>query len=284
MSRILLCLDGSQYGRSCCGYATWLAGKTGAKVDALYVSELWQYETPLIADFGGSLGAQPYLALTSQLQEIEKNKAEAVKGAATDLFAKAGLADRLSFHHRTGVLVDCLDEFEQGENAVDFVVIGKRGENANFAKGHLGPNMERVARAGTLPVLVANREFTAPGRALLAYDGSPSAKKALAWMTGSNVLDGVEIHVVSVAKTGEEDRASKHLVEAEAAFTAAGKKVTAQVLGGHPGDAVSEYVNLNGINLLAIGAYGHSAIRRLIIGSTTTELLRHCKIPVILFR
>ena len=284
MSRILLCLDGSQYGRSCCGYATWLAAKTGAQVDALYVSELWQYETPLIADFGGSLGAQPYLALTSQLQEIEKNKADAVKAAAEDLFAKAGLSGRVTFHHRTGVLVDCLEELESGENASDVVIIGKRGENANFAKGHLGPNMERVARAGTLPVLVANREFSPPTRALLAYDGSPSAKKALSWISGSKVLDGVEVHVVTVARTGEESQASAHLSEAEIALKSTGKKVTAQVLGGHPGEAVSDYVSSNGINILLMGAYGHSAIRRLIIGSTTTELLRHCKIPVILFR
>jgi nucleotide-binding universal stress UspA family protein len=282
MRRILLCLDGSQYGRSCCGYAAWLAGRTGAQVDALYVSELWQFETPLIADFGGSLGAQPYLALTSQLQEIEKQKASALKAASEDIFEKAGVVEKLRFHHRTGVLVDCLDEFEKGDNAADFIVIGKRGENANFAKGHLGPNMERVARAGSLPVFVASREFSAPTKALLAYDGSPSAQKALAWMTVTKALDGVEKHVVSVARSGEEKLASERIAEAEKSL-GAGKAVY-QVLGGHPGEAVAEYAGSNGINLLVMGAYGHSAIRRLIIGSTTTELVRACKIPVILFR
>ena len=33
-----------------------------------------------------------------------------------------------------------------------------------------------------------------------------------------------------------------------------------------------------------MGAYGHSRIRNLIIGSTTTEMVRSCKIPVILYR
>ncbi len=32
------------------------------------------------------------------------------------------------------------------------------------------------------------------------------------------------------------------------------------------------------------GAYGHSRIRNLIIGSTTTEMIRSCKIPIVLFR
>jgi len=33
-----------------------------------------------------------------------------------------------------------------------------------------------------------------------------------------------------------------------------------------------------------MGAYGHSRIRSLIIGSTTTEMIRSCKVPVALFR
>jgi nucleotide-binding universal stress UspA family protein len=33
-----------------------------------------------------------------------------------------------------------------------------------------------------------------------------------------------------------------------------------------------------------MGAYGHSHIRNLIIGSTTTAMIRSCKIPVLLFR
>ncbi len=37
-------------------------------------------------------------------------------------------------------------------------------------------------------------------------------------------------------------------------------------------------------DLLVMGAYGHSRIRRLILGSTTTELIRTCQVPVLLFR
>jgi len=33
-----------------------------------------------------------------------------------------------------------------------------------------------------------------------------------------------------------------------------------------------------------MGAYGHSRIRNLVIGSTTTEMLRSCTVPVMLFR
>jgi nucleotide-binding universal stress UspA family protein len=33
-----------------------------------------------------------------------------------------------------------------------------------------------------------------------------------------------------------------------------------------------------------MGAYGHSRVRQLILGSTTTQLMRTCNVPVMLFR
>lgn len=38
------------------------------------------------------------------------------------------------------------------------------------------------------------------------------------------------------------------------------------------------------VDLLVMGAYGHSRIRNLIVGSTTTAMLRSCQIPVLLLR
>ena len=38
------------------------------------------------------------------------------------------------------------------------------------------------------------------------------------------------------------------------------------------------------MNMLIMGAYGHSHIRTMIIGSTTSNMLRSCPIPVLMFR
>jgi nucleotide-binding universal stress UspA family protein len=38
------------------------------------------------------------------------------------------------------------------------------------------------------------------------------------------------------------------------------------------------------MHLLAMGAYGHSRIRQLIVGSTTTTLLRTSAVPVLILR
>ncbi|MGH6772137.1 MULTISPECIES: universal stress protein [Brucella] len=37
-------------------------------------------------------------------------------------------------------------------------------------------------------------------------------------------------------------------------------------------------------DLLAMGAFSHSRLRNLFIGSTTTETIRSCKVPIIIFR
>jgi len=36
--------------------------------------------------------------------------------------------------------------------------------------------------------------------------------------------------------------------------------------------------------MLVMGAYGHSRIRQFILGSTTSEMVRICEIPVLMFQ
>lgn len=284
MKNILVCIDGSSYGQVCTSYAIWLAKRTGARISALYVSELWQYETPLIADFGGALGTQPYMGLTAQLREVEAGKAKIIENYVRGEFEKAGIPDRVDFYHRSGLLVDCIDEFENQRGDVSAIVLGKRGENANFAKGHLGSNMDRVIRASKLPCFVANRKFIEQKKLVLAYDGSPSAVRALEFLATQKEFIEQEVHLVTVAKPGAEADATRLLFDAEARLKGGPLSPITQVLSGTPGEAIEGYVEENGITCLIMGAYGHSRIRQFIIGSTTTELVRRCLVPVIMFR
>jgi nucleotide-binding universal stress UspA family protein len=63
-----------------------------------------------------------------------------------------------------------------------------------------------------------------------------------------------------------------------------GHKLSIQIEAGRPEQVISETVEREGIDLLVMGAYGHSRIRAMIIGSTTSETIRSCKIPVRLIR
>ncbi|MGH8018234.1 MAG: universal stress protein [Opitutaceae bacterium] len=281
MKRLLVCTDGSAYGQVCCQYAGWLAARSEAVVEILYVTDLRQFEVPLIADLSGSMGIQPYQAILGQLQELEEKKAAIILENAVKTVREAGATGEVLSAHKTGLLVDCLTDHEV---EADLILLGKRGENANFATEHLGSTMERVVRASTLPCLVTSRSFKPVSRALIAYDGGESSGKIIEFLANSDSFRGLEIQVVTVAGSIDADTALGHLREAEARLKDAGYNPVCQMLHGTAEDQIAAYVAGNAINLLMMGAYGHSRIRYLIIGSTTTEMIRTCRIPVMLFR
>ncbi len=281
MKKILVCTDGSAYSFVCYDYAAWLAGRTGASLEILYVSDLRQFEVPMVADLSGSLGVQPYQAVLGRLQEFEEERAKAILEQARAHFASRAPQTPVGFTHKLGFLVDTFHEFE---DRIDLIMLGKRGENANFATEHLGSTMERVVRASHKPCLVTSRAFKPVQRILFAYDGGRSCQKALEFLSTNAALRDLELHVVTVAAPHEEEAASKTLQAADGVLRASGCTPVAQLLVGVTDNEISGYVEGHGINLLIMGAYGHSRIRQLIIGSTTTSMIRRCRVPVLLFR
>lgn len=282
MKSLLVCTDGSSYAQEACHYATWLSRRTEASITVLYVTDLRQFEIPAVGDFSGSLGIQPFEGMISQLQEVEKIKAKFVEEQAMRVFSDAGLEERTEFSHETGLLVDVIKDYA---DEIDMIVLGKRGENVNFATEHLGSMLERVVRSAKVPCFVSNRRYNEPKEVAIAYDGSASCRKALDYIAmQESIFGSMKIHVLSCVEGRNEDTASDRLSEAEEHLSAAGINPACEMLSGVVESAIADYVANSGIDLLVLGAYGHSRIRELLIGSTTTELLRSCHVPVLCFR
>ncbi len=281
INKLLVCTDGSDYSQVCCQYAAWLSGRTGASIDLLYLTDLRQFEVPLVADLSGSLGIQPYQDMLTHLQELEKHKAEVIDKNARDVFAKHELKNSIKFNHHTGLLVDCLEDYEKD---VDLVLLGKRGENADFATGHLGSNMERVIRASKKPTLTTSRKFRPINKILLAYDGGPSCHDALQFLYDNAAFNDLELHIVTVSESEDDKIAFENLEQAKSVNYEGKGKTVFQLLNGNVEDQIIRYVDNEEIDLLVMGVYGHSRIRYLLIGSTTTTMIRACRIPVLCFR
>lgn len=281
MKNLLICTDGSNYSVECCKYAGWLAKQMSAKIDVLYVSDMRQFQVPAIADLSGSLGIQPYDGVLDQLRQLEDHKAEYIKEQALAVFRENGLEDSVTFHHETGLLVD---EIEGYADNADIILVGKRGENANFATEHLGSSLERVVRSVSKPCLVTSRSFKRIDHVALAYDGGPSCQKALQYMIDHELFQAFNLHLITVTEGRREDEAAARLHEAEKKLNAGGLYPACQVLSGEVEVAIADYVKHAKVDLLIAGAYGHSRIREFLIGSTTTEFLRHCHVPVLCFR
>ncbi|MDJ0590250.1 MAG: universal stress protein [Pleurocapsa sp. MO_226.B13] len=286
MKKILLCTDGSAYSQVSYEYTAWLAQRMDLEIEVLYVTDVRAEKAVQSSDFSGSIGIDSYQQLLKELVDIEAARAKLNHKRAKVLLreAKQFFSDRgintVKLTHETGFLVDLFQQLEENK---DLVILGKRGENASFATEHLGANLERIVRSSNKPCFVTPRQFQPINRVLLAYDGSKSCQKAVKYLAKLTAFKDLELHIICVATQGEET-ARENLTEASEVVKQAGFEPICQVLFGDLESEIEKYLEQKHIDLLLMGAYGHSRIRHLIIGSTTAQMLRSSHIPVCLFR
>lgn len=286
MSTILTCTDGSLYASSVYRHAAWAATRVGSSIHLLHVIE--HHESVEKRDLSGSIGFNANAELLAELAALDESNARVArlrgKAILEDAAAQLGISGvggtwEILSTQRHGSLVDTVAEFEKDAS---LIIIGKRGEHADFSKGHLGSNLERVVRSANIPVLVAAREFNPVSRFTVAFDGGQSALKAIHYLGTQPLLKGAECHIIAIGKAGTD--LSRALDDAATALTGAGYKVTAELLPGDADEAIAAKVKDASSDLLVMGAYGHSRVRQFILGSTTTNLIRTCHVPVLLFR
>lgn len=284
MKNILAFLDGSKYSQSVCDHAAWIAKRSGATLELLHVLGRREGNSET-SDLSGSIGLGARTALLEELAELDGQKARlvnkrgrAILDDATDRVRAAGV-EKVSSTLRNGQFIRTMQKFE---SAADLLVIGKRGEASNFDMEHIGSNLERVVRATHKPVLVASRAFEPINKVLVAFDGGASSIKAVEQIASSGVFSGLECLLLTAG--AETEKTSKRMQGAAALLKDAGFTVNTEVRAGQPEDVITACVESENIDLLVMGAYGHSRIRNLIIGSTTTQMVRSCKVPVMLFR
>lgn len=281
--KIVALVDGSIYSSSVCDHAAWIASCTGAPVELIHV--LGRREAADTQDHSGTIALGARTALLDQLAELDAQRAKLISHRG-----RAILEDAQAMVEKTGVIEvttrlrhgDIVEAVADIEAEARVILIGKRGEAADFAKGHLGSNLERIIRASHKPVFVASRAFKPISKVLVAYDGGASAMKAVDYIARSPLFQGLAVHVVTVGSATPE--VTKGLGDARAMLKAAGIEAETSVLPGQPEAALAKLVEEAQFDMLVMGAYGHSRIHSLIIGSTTTAMIRSCKVPVLLMR
>ena len=281
--KIIALVDGSAYSESVCHHAAWIAQRTEAPVELIHV--LGRREAPEKTDLSGAIRLGARTKLMQELAELDEargklisHRGRAILEDARAIVDQDGVTE-ITTRLRQGDVVEAIGEIE---GAARVIVVGKRGEAADFAKGHLGSNLERIVRAAHRPVFVAARAFKPIERVLVAYDGGASAMKAVDHIARSPLFARL---AVTVATVGSETPAiKKGLADAKALLKAAGIDAETRVVPGQPETELGKIVDEEGFGMVVMGAYGHSRIRSLVIGSTTTEMVRSCKVPVVLMR
>lgn len=284
MTRILACLDASPYAQSVCELAAWAARRLSSPVDLLHVVQR-KSAVPARNDLTGAIGLGVKSELLEELTQIEEKESRlaieagrALLQAAADKIRAAGINDVTSVHRHGGIVETILEQ----EVDSRLLIMGKRGASAQFARAHLGSKIERVVRASKKPILIAPLDVQEIRQLVIAFDGSTYAGRALDLGLTSPLFDGLERHVIiagdDTARNRDQVDKVRHAVDAS------GQAATVSLLSGTPDAVIPEYLKSHPGSMLAMGAYGHSPLRNLIVGSTTTAMIRTVAEPILLIR
>jgi len=281
--RVIAAIDASIYAHPVAAYAAWAAQRLGAPLELLHVIERNISSIP--ADLSGNLALGSQEVLMAELASLDEQRAKLAQAHGRALLEQ--VVAKLGQHHdidpsmlqRHGTLVDSLLELE---SASRLFVLGKRGEQADMASNHIGSTLERVVRSVHRPILVASRNYNPVTRFMIAYDGSATTRKCVDMVCASPLLSGLDCEVLMVADPS--DTARQHMDWALERLAQAGYTPRPQTLPGNAESVIARQVAVLGVDLVVMGAYGHSRIRNMIVGSTTTQVLRDCPIPVLLLR
>lgn len=282
-TKVLACIDASPYAEAVCDYAVWAAKALDSAMSVVHVLDKAQHtHTP---DLSGSIGLGSQELLLQQLAELdEKHSKLALQRGRSILDAAKARAEQSGVEAvderlRHGQLIETLAELE---DETRLLVLGKRGFSSAEAHGHMGLHVERVIRSIQKPVLLTQQRYKVPQRIMFAYDGSATALKGLQMLAASPLVQGLPVHLVMVGADVEAARVQMQAA-AEILRSAAFETKTA-IVAGEPETALNQYQQEHVIDLMVMGAYGHSRIRQFIVGSTTTAMICKAKCSLLILR
>ncbi|NCP53986.1 MAG: universal stress protein [Rhodoferax sp.] len=283
-NKVLACVDQSRFADDVTDYAAWAAQHMDAPLELLHVIDR-HLEQGSGKDHSGAIGFDAQEHLLVELSEADKaltltarEQGRVFLNRLRQRALTAG-AQVVDVRQRHGELEDTIAEQESG---VRLLVLGRRGESAQTTQRDLGRNVERIVRTVHQPILAVTERFKAPERVLFAFDGSALTRRGVEMVAGSPLLVGLPMHVLMCGAQSKE--AAKQLDWAQATLEKVGFVVQVALQPGDPERVIANAVHTRGIDLLIMGAYSHSPLRKLLMGSKTADLLRSAKVPTLLLR
>lgn len=279
---VLACIDGSTYSKAVVDYAAWISQYVGAPLKLLHNIE--HNQAPAL-NLSGNLGLGEREELLEELIQLEARRSKILREqgklmleSAREQLVADGLQNPETLQQH-GSLADSLIEME---DEIRVLVLGIRGEAHEHQATAIGAQLEQVIRAMHRPVLVVNRDFQMPQRLMIAYDDSEAARKGLDMVAQSPLFRHLECHLVHVGNNSSKDQ--EILNKGMAVLEAAGLKVQGENLIGDTEEALLNYQKTHQVDLIVMGAFGHSRLRELLFGSMTLSMLSHARIPLLLLR
>lgn len=275
IKHILVPTDGSAYASIGVRYAVQVARQYSATLHGLHVVDVRLLEAPFLRDLSASLGTAPYVNYQGNITNILEERGKGALEAFREACEEAGVQCDTALV--TGVVIRSILE---KSDLVDLIIMGRGGEHTEWLDGLLGSTTEAIVRRAKRPVLVTGVDIPGRRRFMVAYDGSQYAKRALQTAATFTGEWRVALHVLMVGgkKTEAWGREARSYLEAHDIDV---DYVTRQ---GDPSEVIVAYAEECEADLLVMGAYGHTKVRELVVGSTTAYALNHAPCPLLLTR
>jgi hypothetical protein len=204
-----------------------------------------------------------------QKEEVDANKhLDSIKARV----AKDGLSSEAILHESMDAAQAIVDEATK--NKVDMIVIGRRGYKG-MAKALMGEVAAKVITHAPCKVMVVPKAAQIEYKNILvATDGLTQAKAAVAEAIA--IAKRCESHLIALsAMRNESERAEATKFAGEAAATAQNEGVSAEAVTpvGRSFNAIIETAGGRGVDLIVMGTYGKTGVKKFLMGSATEKVI-----------
>jgi len=164
---------------------------------------------------------------------------------------------------------------EAAQKKVDMIAVGRRGRHG-LEKVLLGSATAKIIGHAPCKVLVVPRAAGIECKNILvATDGSEHARTAATEAIEIAKRCGSRLTAISVAPSeGEKEKARANAANVVPAAQQAGIHVETMTPVGKPHEIIAATAKGMGVDLIVMGAYGKTGLKRLLMGSTTEKVIR----------
>ncbi len=279
IEKILIPTDGSAYSKTALEYGIYVAKRLGGQqITGLHVIDICLMQGPVCTDLSGAVGLPAY---QDYLPSIRDRLNEQGKGILTAFRSKC---EKSGIQPETLTTMGLIDEtiINEGKNA-DLIILARRGDHFHFAGvGVLGSTAESVVRKSGRPVMITPETFCEIESMGLAYDGSAPAENAL--KLAVELSDAASWPLTIIVVTDDHELEARITCKIDDFLEPYKIDCETVILRGKEDREIARFINDGSIELMVMGAYGHNRLRELVLGSTTSRIIRRSTIPVLLTR
>ena len=295
LRKILVPTDFSDCARAALSHALSLARQHGAEVHFLHVMVAYEED--------------PYSMVyqVTDRHTILQQQRDLCSRSMQEILAREDTTGLKVVEHRQRSFVVAPRILETATDLdVDLIVMGGHGRRG-LRRLLLGSVAEEVVRTASCPVLTVREgggDLRMPPRRIvvpldLSQRGRPAletARRLAATETRIDLVHVVERPSVPLAYQPAREQAESYgfpriapRVEeaiAELAAQCAGPNVVSQigVLEGRPADAIVDYAENSGADLIVLASHGFTGVDRLLIGSVAEQVVRSAGCPVLVLK